>query len=114
MELSAEDRDTGENAQLTFSVVAGDQEQKFFMVSYRQEQRGTLRLKKPLDYERPSEQRFNLTLKVGDDGTHCPRTTFTHTPSLCLSVATFTCTQYLSSNPFLTGISAITQLRSSM
>lgn len=64
LELTAEDRDTGENAQLTFSVVAGDQEQKFYMVSHKQEQRGTLRLKKRLDYERHSEQRFNLTLKV--------------------------------------------------
>lgn len=64
LELNAEDRDTGENAQLTFSVVAGDQEQKFYMVSHKQEQRGTLRLKKRLDYERHSEQRFNLTLKV--------------------------------------------------
>lgn len=64
LELAAEDRDTGENAQLTFSVVAGDQEQKFYMVSHKQEQRGTLRLKKRLDYERHSEQKFNLTLKV--------------------------------------------------
>ncbi|KAA8596026.1 hypothetical protein FQN60_011317, partial [Etheostoma spectabile] len=47
-------------------VVAGDQEQKFYMVSHKQEQRGTLRLKKRLDYERHSEQRFNLTLKVED------------------------------------------------
>uniref|UniRef100_A0A8C7X481 Si:ch211-186j3.6 n=1 Tax=Oryzias sinensis TaxID=183150 RepID=A0A8C7X481_9TELE len=64
--LSAEDRDTGENAQLTFSIVAGDPEQKFYMVSHKQEQRGVLRLKKRLDYERHSEQRFNLTLKVED------------------------------------------------
>uniref|UniRef100_A0A671U276 Si:ch211-186j3.6 n=1 Tax=Sparus aurata TaxID=8175 RepID=A0A671U276_SPAAU len=66
LELAAEDKDTGENSQLTFSVVAGDQEQKFYMVSHKQEQRGTLRLKKRLDYERHSEQRFNLTLKVED------------------------------------------------
>ena len=64
LDLSAVDHDTGENAQLTFSVVAGDPEQKFYMVSHRQEQRGSLRLKKRLDYERASEQRFNLTLKV--------------------------------------------------
>lgn len=64
LELAAEDGDIGENAQLTFSVVAGDQEQKFYIVSHKQEQRGTLRLKKRLDYERQSEQRFNLTLKV--------------------------------------------------
>uniref|UniRef100_A0A1A7XDW5 Uncharacterized protein n=2 Tax=Nothobranchiidae TaxID=405002 RepID=A0A1A7XDW5_9TELE len=66
LELVAEDHDTGENAQLTFSVVAGDQEQKFYMVSHKQEQRGILKLKKRLDYERHSEQRFNLTLKVED------------------------------------------------
>uniref|UniRef100_A0A3Q2CVV9 Si:ch211-186j3.6 n=1 Tax=Cyprinodon variegatus TaxID=28743 RepID=A0A3Q2CVV9_CYPVA len=66
LELAAEDQDTGENAQLTFSVVAGDQEQKFYMLSQKQEQRGTLRLKKRLDYERHSEQKFNLTLKVED------------------------------------------------
>ncbi|RXN33018.1 neural-cadherin-like protein [Labeo rohita] len=66
IELSAEDADAGENGQLTFSVVAGDPEQKFYMVSHRQEQRGTLRLKKHLDYERPGEQRFNLTIKVED------------------------------------------------
>lgn len=64
LDLAAEDKDIGENAQLTFSVVSGDQEQKFYMVSHKQEQRGTLRLKKRLDYERHSEQRFNLTLKV--------------------------------------------------
>uniref|UniRef100_A0AAY4EQZ0 Uncharacterized protein n=1 Tax=Denticeps clupeoides TaxID=299321 RepID=A0AAY4EQZ0_9TELE len=66
LELTAEDGDAGVNAQLTFSVVAGDPEQKFYVVSHRQEQRGTLRLKKRLDYERPAEQRFNLTLKVED------------------------------------------------
>uniref|UniRef100_A0A9J7ZH45 Si:ch211-186j3.6 n=1 Tax=Cyprinus carpio carpio TaxID=630221 RepID=A0A9J7ZH45_CYPCA len=66
IELAAEDADAGENGQLTFSVVAGDPEQKFYMVSHRQEQRGTLRLKKHLDYERPGEQRFNLTIKVED------------------------------------------------
>ncbi|XP_054626385.1 neural-cadherin isoform X2 [Dunckerocampus dactyliophorus] len=66
LQLTAEDHDTGENAQLTFSVVAGDQEQKFYVVSHKQERRGTLRLKKRLDFERHSEQRFNLTLKVED------------------------------------------------
>lgn len=72
LELAAEDKDTGENSQLTFSVVAGDQEQKFYMVSHKQEQRGTLRLKKRLDYERHSEQRFNLTLKVCESGSKSP------------------------------------------
>ncbi|XP_066511028.1 neural-cadherin-like [Hoplias malabaricus] len=66
LELAAEDADAGENGQLTFSIMSGDPEQKFYMVSHRQEQRGTLRLKKRLDYERPGEQRFNLTIKVED------------------------------------------------
>lgn len=66
LELSAEDADAGENGKLTFSVIAGDPEQKFYMVSHKQEQRGTLRLKKRLDYERPGEQNFNLTIKVED------------------------------------------------
>ncbi|TRY91649.1 hypothetical protein DNTS_028322 [Danionella cerebrum] len=66
IELSAMDADAGENGLLTFSVVAGDPEQKFYLVSHRQEQRGTLRLKKRLDYERQGEQRFNLTIKVED------------------------------------------------
>ncbi|XP_036399302.1 neural-cadherin-like [Megalops cyprinoides] len=66
LELSAVDADVGENAQLTFSIVGGDPEQKFYVVSHRQEQRGTLQLKKKLDYERASEQWFNLTVKVED------------------------------------------------
>lgn len=66
LEVLAIDEDTGENAQLTFSIVGGDPEQKFYIVSHRQEQRGTLRLKKKLDYEKSNEQRFNLTLKVED------------------------------------------------
>ncbi|KAJ8337465.1 hypothetical protein SKAU_G00364310 [Synaphobranchus kaupii] len=66
LELLAVDADVGENAQLTFSIVGGDPEQKFYVVSHRQEQRGTVRLKKRLDYEKATEQRFNLTLKVED------------------------------------------------
>ncbi|XP_063045235.1 neural-cadherin [Engraulis encrasicolus] len=66
LELVAEDADAGENALLTFSVVAGDPDQKFYVESQRAEHRGTLRLKKRLDYERPSEQRFNLTVRVED------------------------------------------------
>ncbi|XP_072554765.1 neural-cadherin-like isoform X1 [Paramormyrops kingsleyae] len=66
LEVLAIDEDTGENAQLTFSIVGGDPEQRFYIVSHRQEQRGTLRLKKKLDYEKSNEQRFNLTLKVED------------------------------------------------
>ncbi|XP_035275512.1 neural-cadherin-like [Anguilla anguilla] len=75
LELSAADADAGENAQLTFSIVGGDPEQKFYVVSHRQDRRATVRLKKRLDYERPGDQRFNLTVKVEDldfsSLTHC-------------------------------------------
>uniref|UniRef100_A0A8C4HWF8 Neural-cadherin n=1 Tax=Dicentrarchus labrax TaxID=13489 RepID=A0A8C4HWF8_DICLA len=66
LELSAVDLDSGTYGQLAFSVVEGDPEQRFYMVSHRQEQTGTLRLKKKLDFEKPVEQRFNLTIKVED------------------------------------------------
>uniref|UniRef100_A0A3Q1BB62 Neural-cadherin-like n=1 Tax=Amphiprion ocellaris TaxID=80972 RepID=A0A3Q1BB62_AMPOC len=66
LELSATDPDAGAYGHLTFSVVAGDAEQRFYMVTHRLEQTGTLRLKKKLDFEQPGEQRFNLTIKVED------------------------------------------------
>uniref|UniRef100_A0A4W6EW73 Neural-cadherin-like n=1 Tax=Lates calcarifer TaxID=8187 RepID=A0A4W6EW73_LATCA len=66
LELSAVDPDAGTYGQLTFSVVAGDPEQQFYMVSHRLDQTGTLRLKQKLDFEKPGKQRFNLTVKVED------------------------------------------------
>lgn len=66
LEVRAADPDAGTYGQLTFSVFAGDPEQRFYMVSHRQEQTGILRLKKKLDFEKPAEQRFNLTIKVED------------------------------------------------
>lgn len=66
LEVSAVDPDAGTYGQLAFSVVAGDPEQRFYMVSHRLEQTGTLRLKKKLDFEKQGEQRFNLTIKVED------------------------------------------------
>lgn len=66
LELSAVDPDAGSYGHLAFSVIAGDPEQRFYMVSHRLEQSGTLRLKKKLDFEQPGEQRFNLTIKVED------------------------------------------------
>uniref|UniRef100_A0A665V8C9 Uncharacterized protein n=1 Tax=Echeneis naucrates TaxID=173247 RepID=A0A665V8C9_ECHNA len=66
LEMTAVDPDTGTYGQLTFSVVAGDPEQQFYMVSHRLEQAGTLRLKQKLDFEKPGKQRFNLTVKVED------------------------------------------------
>ncbi|XP_068169742.1 neural-cadherin-like [Antennarius striatus] len=66
LELKALDLDSGTFGQLAFSIVAGDPEQRFYMLSHRQEQTGTLRLKRKLDFEKPAEQRFNLTVKVED------------------------------------------------
>lgn len=66
LELRAVDPDAGVYGQLSFSVFAGDPEQRFYMVSHRQEQAGILRLKKKLDFENPAEQLFNLTIKVED------------------------------------------------
>ncbi|TNN67990.1 Neural-cadherin [Liparis tanakae] len=66
LELSAVDPDAGTYGQLAFSVVAGDAEQRFYVVSHRLGQTGTLRLKKKVDFEKPAEQRFNLTVKVED------------------------------------------------
>lgn len=66
MELSAVDADTGENAHLTFSIVAGDPDQKFYIENDKEDQHAAIRLKKDLDYEKPHERWFNLTIKVED------------------------------------------------
>lgn len=66
LELRAVDPDMGIYGQLTFSVLAGDKDQQFYMVSHRQAQTGILRLKQKLDFENPAEQWFNLTIKVED------------------------------------------------
>ncbi|MED6263521.1 hypothetical protein CHARACLAT_005386, partial [Characodon lateralis] len=66
LELSAVDPDDSRHGQLAFSVVEGDAEQRFYIVSHKLEQKGTLRLKKKLDFEHPDEKRFNLTIRVED------------------------------------------------
>ncbi|KAM9816185.1 neural-cadherin-like isoform 2-T2 [Syngnathus typhle] len=66
LELGATDPDAGPYGQLAFSVIDGDLEQQFYMVSHRQDHMGVLRLKRKLDFEKPVEQRFNLTVKVED------------------------------------------------
>ncbi|XP_061629021.1 neural-cadherin-like isoform X1 [Phyllopteryx taeniolatus] len=66
LELGAMDPDAGAYGQLAFSVIDGDPEQQFYMVSHRLEQMGVLRLKRKLDFEKPGEQKFNLTIKVED------------------------------------------------
>ncbi|CAL9697367.1 unnamed protein product [Knipowitschia caucasica] len=66
LDLNALDPDAGTYGQVAFSIVAGDPEQKFYMVSHRLEKTGTLRLKKSVDFEKAGDQRFNLSIKVED------------------------------------------------
>ncbi|XP_062997498.1 neural-cadherin-like [Elgaria multicarinata webbii] len=66
LEVSAIDGDRGENAHLTFSIIGGDPEQKFYIEDHQEDQHATIRLKKPLDYEQIHERWFNLTIKVED------------------------------------------------
>ncbi|XP_053257900.1 neural-cadherin-like [Podarcis raffonei] len=66
LEVSAADEDSGENAHLTFSIIGGDPEQKFYIESHKEGHHATIRLKKALDYEQIHERWFNLTIKVED------------------------------------------------
>ncbi|KAM8966841.1 neural-cadherin-like [Pelodytes ibericus] len=73
--LYAVDQDEGENALMTFSIIAGDDERKFFIETDKIQKRGIVRLRKKMDYEKPHERSFNLTIKVEDvdfyTTTHC-------------------------------------------
>ncbi|XP_061097128.1 neural-cadherin [Conger conger] len=64
--VSATDGDEGENAAMTFSIVGGDEDRKFFMETDKANRRGAIRLKKKIDFEKPHERTFNLTVKVED------------------------------------------------
>ncbi|XP_064414859.1 neural-cadherin [Latimeria chalumnae] len=64
--VTATDADTGENAQLTFTIINGDPEQKFYIENHIKGQHGTIKLNKRLDFEKPHERWFNLTIKVED------------------------------------------------
>ncbi|XP_069073745.1 neural-cadherin-like [Pleurodeles waltl] len=66
LEVTAMDADVGENAYLTFSIVGGDEEQKFYIEHNKHKQHAMIRLKKKVDYEKPHERKFNLTVKVED------------------------------------------------
>uniref|UniRef100_A0A3P9H2T4 Si:dkey-22o22.2 n=1 Tax=Oryzias latipes TaxID=8090 RepID=A0A3P9H2T4_ORYLA len=65
--VSATDGDRGENAVVTFSIVGGDQDRKFFMETDKMNRRGVIKLKKKVDFEKPQERTFNLTLKAEDN-----------------------------------------------
>uniref|UniRef100_A0A3P8XWP9 Uncharacterized protein n=1 Tax=Esox lucius TaxID=8010 RepID=A0A3P8XWP9_ESOLU len=64
--VSATDGDQGENAVVTFSIVGGDEDRKFFVETDKTNRRGVVRLKKKIDFEKPQERTFNLTVKAED------------------------------------------------
>nr|XP_020510259.1 LOW QUALITY PROTEIN: neural-cadherin-like [Labrus bergylta] len=64
--VSATDGDEGENAVVTFSIVGGDEDRKFFVETDKANRRGVVKLKKRVDFEKPQERTFNLTLKAED------------------------------------------------
>nr|XP_046255492.1 neural-cadherin [Scatophagus argus] len=64
--VSATDGDEGENAVVTFSIVGGDEDRKFFVETDKVNRRGVIKLKKRVDFEKPHERTFNLTLKAED------------------------------------------------
>ncbi|XP_049902259.1 neural-cadherin [Epinephelus moara] len=64
--VSATDGDEGENAVVTFSIVGGDEDRKFFVETDKVNRRGVIKLKKKVDFEKPRERTFNLTLKAED------------------------------------------------
>ncbi|XP_069815734.1 neural-cadherin-like [Dendropsophus ebraccatus] len=64
--LQAWDNDEGENAMMVFSIIGGDDDRKFFIETDKIHKRGIIRLRKKMDYEKPHERAFNLTIKVED------------------------------------------------
>ncbi|XP_034029812.1 neural-cadherin [Thalassophryne amazonica] len=64
--VSATDGDGSEYAMVTFSIIGGDKDRKFFVETDKLNQRGVIKLKKKLDFEKPLERTFNLTLKAED------------------------------------------------
>ncbi|XP_030606404.1 neural-cadherin [Archocentrus centrarchus] len=64
--VSATDGDEGENAVVTFSIAGGDEDRKFFVETDKVNRRGVIKLKKKVDFEKPNERTFNLTLKAED------------------------------------------------
>ncbi|XP_071345348.1 cadherin-8 isoform X2 [Trachinotus anak] len=60
--VKANDRDIGENAKSTYSIIEGDEQGIFEIFTDSQTQEGILRLKKPLDYE--SKRAFTLKVEA--------------------------------------------------
>uniref|UniRef100_A0A8C5JEE2 CADN protein n=1 Tax=Junco hyemalis TaxID=40217 RepID=A0A8C5JEE2_JUNHY len=66
LQVCATDADVGENAELMFSIIGGDPDEKFYIENDKEWQCGTVRLKKKLDFENARERQFNLTVTVED------------------------------------------------
>ncbi|XP_063190601.1 neural-cadherin-like isoform X3 [Chroicocephalus ridibundus] len=66
LQVCATDADVGENADLIFSIIGGDPDQKFYIENDKEWQCATIRLKKKLDFENAHEKQFNLTISVED------------------------------------------------
>ncbi|KAJ7403125.1 hypothetical protein BTVI_80547 [Pitangus sulphuratus] len=64
--VSAVDRDEGENAMVTFSILDGDNDHKFSIETDEVNNCGFIRLRKQVDFEKPHERVFNLTVKAED------------------------------------------------
>ncbi|XP_060924187.1 cadherin-8 isoform X1 [Limanda limanda] len=62
--VKANDRDIGENAKSTYSIIEGDEQGTFEIVTDAQTQEGILRLKKPLDYE--TKRAYTLRVEAGN------------------------------------------------
>ncbi|KAM8876082.1 cadherin-8 isoform 1-T1 [Synchiropus picturatus] len=60
--VKANDRDIGDNAKSTYSVMEGDEQGMFEVVTDSQTQEGILRLKKPLDFE--TKRAYTLKLEA--------------------------------------------------
>uniref|UniRef100_A0A8C4EGU4 Cadherin domain-containing protein n=1 Tax=Dicentrarchus labrax TaxID=13489 RepID=A0A8C4EGU4_DICLA len=60
--VKANDRDIGENSKSTYSIVEGDDQNMFEIITDSQTQEGILRLKKPLDYE--SKRAYTLKVEA--------------------------------------------------
>ncbi|NXG28398.1 CADN protein, partial [Dromaius novaehollandiae] len=73
--VSAVDKDEGENAMVTFSILDGDNDRKFTIETDKVNNCGLIRLRKRVDFEKPHERVFNLTVKAEDMDffsiTHC-------------------------------------------
>ncbi|NXU52532.1 CADN protein, partial [Turnix velox] len=64
--VSAVDEDEGENAMVSFSILDGDNDRKFSIETDEVNNYGFIKLRKQIDFEKPHERVFNLTLKAED------------------------------------------------